>query len=91
MNHKFGITEDGNVNRYDNWCGRRLLGRLPCVLGEPAPIAREVRDWWKAFVESDGPCPMLDFQNSKVGGGENSRRRSHSRHLDRTLNAPNQV
>jgi hypothetical protein len=70
MNHKFGITEDGNVYRYENWCGWRLLGRLPCVLGEPTPIGHEVRDWWKALVESDEPCPLLVLQNSRVGGGE---------------------
>ncbi len=59
MNHKFGITEDNIVHRYDNGCGWRLLGRLPSILGEPTPIGREVRDWWKALVESDEPCPIL--------------------------------
>ena len=70
MNHKFGITEDGNVYRYEKWCGWRLLGRLPCILGEPTPIGREVRDWWKALVESDEPCPILVRRNSRMGGGE---------------------
>jgi hypothetical protein len=79
MNHKFGITEDSIVHRYDNGCGWRLLGRLPSILGEPTPIGREVRDWWKALVESDEPCPILVLQNSRVGGG-NSRRRGHPRH-----------
>jgi hypothetical protein len=69
MNHKFGITEDSIVHRYDNGCGWRLLGRLPSILGEPTPIGREVRDWWKALVESDEPCPILVLQNSRVGGG----------------------
>jgi len=63
MNHKFGIKEDGNVYRYENRCGWRLLGRLPCVLGEPTPIGHEVRDWWKALVERDGPVPLLVLQN----------------------------
>ena len=70
MNHKFGITEDGNVYRYETSCGWRLLGRLPCVLGEPTPIGHEVRDWWKALVERDEPCPLLVLQNSRVSGGE---------------------
>jgi hypothetical protein len=60
MKHKFGIKEDGNVFCYGQCCDRRLLGRLPCILGEPTPIGREVRDWWKALVESDEPCPILD-------------------------------
>jgi len=66
MNHKFGITEDGNVHRYDNWYGWRLLGRLPCILGEPTPTGREVRDWWKGLVESDEPIEFLDDEHKTV-------------------------
>ena len=69
MNHKFGIDKKGNVHRYDNWCGWRLLGRLPCVLGEPTQMGREVRAWWKAIVESDEPCPILFSENSTAGDG----------------------
>jgi hypothetical protein len=60
MDHQFGIAEDGNVYRYEKWCGWRLLGRLPCVLGEPTPVGREVRAWWKALVESDEPLEFLE-------------------------------
>jgi hypothetical protein len=67
MNHKFGVTEDGKVYRYDKiWNVWRLLGRVQCVMGEPTPIGREVRDWWKALMESDEPCPMLVIRNSRV-------------------------
>jgi len=38
MNHKFGIKEDGNVYCHDKQYGWRLLGRLPCILGEPDAI-----------------------------------------------------
>jgi len=70
LTRRVSITEDCNVYRCDKSYGWRLLGRLPCVLGEPTPIGREVRDWWKALVERDGPCPPLVLQNSRVGGGE---------------------
>ena len=45
MNHKFGITEDNIVHRYDNGCGWRLLGRLPSILGEPKCATGGKRSW----------------------------------------------
>ncbi len=66
MNHRFGITEEGHVYRYEGmWNRWRLLGRLPSILGEPTPVGREVCGWWKALVASDEPCPILVLKNSK--------------------------
>jgi len=79
MNHKFGITEDSIVHRYDNGCGWRLL--VAC------------RASWESRRQLGAKCAtggkrswrvtsLVPYSSSKFEGGRwrNSRRRSHPRH-----------
>jgi len=67
MENTFGITETGEVYLREPhyWV---LLGTLPCVLNDPAPVGHAVGNWWKSLVESDEFLPILIFQNPKLRG-----------------------
>ena len=67
MENTFGITETGEVYLREPhyWV---LLGTLPCVLNDPAPVGHAVGNWWKSLVESDESLPILILRNSKLRG-----------------------
>ena len=68
MKSKFGITEDGNVFLLNG--GFRRLGNISHLMVAQTSIGREVQQWWREQLESDGPIENLIEVEEKGSGSQ---------------------